>query len=113
MAPLIDIAAFCAFMSAGLSLRAGNTYAFVIGFALTWLLNWRVAGAAPLWRSALAGLMALFLRAGILALLAQRWGWAPQIAILFAVPLGLAVTAPRWRNPAFALIAYSLILRLV
>jgi dolichol-phosphate mannosyltransferase len=113
LAPLIDIAAFCAFMSAGLSLRAGNTYAFVIGYALTWLLNWRVAGTAPWWRSAVAGLMALFLRAGVLALLAQRWGWAPQIAIFFAVALGVAVTAPRWRNPAFGLVAYCLILRLL
>jgi len=37
LAPLIDILAFCVFMSAGLSLRAGNTYAFAIGY--DWLYN--------------------------------------------------------------------------
>ncbi len=120
-APLIDIAAFCAFASAGLPLRAGNVYAFLIGYALTWLLNRRIAPTAadpadtrpPWWRGAVAGSMALFLRAGVLALLVQRWGWAPQIAIFFAAALGLAVTWPRWRNPAFGLIAYALVLRCV
>ena len=120
-APLIDVAAFCVFASAGLPLRAGNAYAFVIGYALTWLLKRRIAQTAtdpanaqvPWWRSAVAGSMALFLRAGVLALLVQRWGWAPQIAILFAAALGLVVTAPRWRNSAYALIAYALVLRLV
>src|SRR5260370_42325970 len=57
--------------------------------------------------------MALTLRAGVLALLAQRWGWAPQVGIFFAAVLGLAVTAPRWRNAALALVAYAFVLRLV
>jgi dolichol-phosphate mannosyltransferase len=111
-APLIDILAFCALLGAGQSLRAANTYAFAIGYVLTLLLH------APLdWRgtlrSVLVGFMALFLRAGLLALLALRCGWAPQVAILFAAALGLLVSAPRWRNPAFALIAYAFVLRLV
>jgi dolichol-phosphate mannosyltransferase len=121
LAPLLDILAFCAFVGAGLSLRASNAYAFAIGFALSTLLRWpalRAAGdSAAVWRillrSAVVGLMALTLRAGLLALLTQRWGWAPQIGIVFAVALGLVVTAPRWRNAAAALIAYSFVLRLV
>ena len=120
LAPLVDILAFCGFVAAGLSLRAGNTYAFAIGYALTLLLRepppaggeprpgWRL----PL-RYAITGFMAVFLRAGVLALLAQQWRWAPQISIFFAAALGLAVTAPRWRNGAFGLIAYALVLRLV
>jgi dolichol-phosphate mannosyltransferase len=119
-APLIDILAFCGFVGAGLSLRAGNTYAFAIGYALTLLLSWPDRAAeAPrqpwklLLHDAIAGFMAVFLRAGVLALLTQHWGWAPQISIFFAAALGLAVTAPRWRNPAFGLIAYAVMLRLV
>ncbi|HEV7357121.1 MAG TPA: glycosyltransferase family 39 protein, partial [Steroidobacteraceae bacterium] len=70
-------------------------------------------GPAVFWRSAVVGFMAVFLRAGVLALLVQRCGWAPQFAILFTVALGLAVTAPRWRNLAAGLILYGFVLRLV
>ena len=121
LAPLIDILAFCAFIGAGQTLRASNTYAFAIAYALSLLLRWpamrALDPAAPqgrlLARSAISGIMALFLRAGMLALLVQRWGWAPQAAIFLAAALGLAVTAPRWRNLAVALIAYACVLRLV
>jgi dolichol-phosphate mannosyltransferase len=121
LAPLLDILVFCALLAAGLSLRAGNTYAFAIGYALSVLLRWPALRAAPdaasvrriLLRSAVVGFMALFLRGGVLALLVQRWGWAPQLSILVAVALGLGVTAPRWRNTAVALIVYSFVLRLV
>jgi dolichol-phosphate mannosyltransferase len=121
LAPVLDILAFCAFLGAGLSLRASNTYAFALGYALTLLLRWPALRAArdpaSAWgiavRGAVVGFMALFLRAGVLALLAQRWGWAPQVGIFFAAALGLAVTAPRWRNTALALIAYAFVLRLV
>jgi dolichol-phosphate mannosyltransferase len=121
LAPVLDILAFCAFLGAGLSLRASNTYAFALGYALTLLLRWpALRGAqdpASAWgivvRGAIVGFMALFLRAGVLALLAQRWGWAPQVGIFFAAALGLTVTAPRWRNTALALIAYAFVLRLV
>jgi dolichol-phosphate mannosyltransferase len=121
LAPLLDILAFCALVGAGVSLRASNTYAFALGYALSLLLRWPALRASQdqpaAWRialrSAVVGLMALVLRAGVLALLVQRWGWAPQICILFAASLGLAVTAPRWRNAAVALIVYAFALRLV
>ena len=121
LAPLLDILSFCAFSSAGLSLRASNTYAFAIGYGLSLLLRWPALRAAQdpaaTWRTALrcaiVGFMALFLRAGLLALLVQRCGWAPQLCIFFAVGLGLAVSAPRWRNAAVALIVYAFLLRLV
>jgi dolichol-phosphate mannosyltransferase len=121
LAPVLDILAFCAFVGAGLSLRTSNTYAFALGYALSLWLRWPALRAAQdpaaawriLLRSAIVGLMALTLRAGVLALLAQRWGWAPQVGIVFAVALGLMVTAPRWRNAAVALIVYAFVLRLV
>jgi dolichol-phosphate mannosyltransferase len=121
LASLLDILAFCAFMGLGASLRASNAYAFAIGYALSLLLRWPALRAAqepaPAWRvvlrSAVVGLMALTLRAGVLVLLSQRWGWAPQLGIVFAAGLGLAVTAPRWRNTALALIVYACVLRLV
>jgi dolichol-phosphate mannosyltransferase len=119
LAPLLDILAFCAFVGLGASLRAGNAFAFAIGYALSLMLRWtelRAAEAAAwriVMRSAVVGFMALTLRAGVLALLAQRWGWAPQIGIIFAAALGLMVTAPRWRNTTLALIAYAFVLRLV
>jgi dolichol-phosphate mannosyltransferase len=119
LAPLLDIAAFCAFMAAGLSLRAANTYAFAIGYALSLILRWpalrAIHGSAGrvVMRSAIVGFMALFLRAGVLALLAQRCGWAPQLGIVVAVAFGLMVAAPRWSNTAVALIVYAFALRLV
>jgi dolichol-phosphate mannosyltransferase len=124
LAPLIDILAFCAFVGGGVPLRASNAYAFAIGYAVSLCLRRRLSRAertatdrGSFWHSAMtgsvAGFMAVFLRAGVLALLVQRCGWAPQVAVLFAVALGLAVTAPRWRNLAAALILYSFVLRLV
>ena len=120
LAPLIDILAFCTFVGLGSSLRAGNAYAFAIGYAISlWSRRTALraernaADAQILWRAAVAGFLAVFLRAGVLALLVQRCGWAPQFAIVFAVALGLAVTAPRWRNLAAGLILYGCVLRLV
>jgi dolichol-phosphate mannosyltransferase len=119
LAPLLDVLAFCAFVGSGASLRASNAYAFAIGYALSLMLRWpelRAAEAAAwriVMRSAVVGFLALTLRAGVLALLAQRWGWAPQIGIVLAAALGLMVTAPRWRNTTLALIAYAFVLRLV
>ena len=40
LAPLLDILAFCALVGAGVSLRASNTYAFALGYALSLLLRW-------------------------------------------------------------------------
>jgi dolichol-phosphate mannosyltransferase len=121
LAPLIDVLAFCAFVSAGLALRTSNAYAFAIGYVLSVLLRWgelRALGQPAsrtrlLARCVIVGLMAVFLRAGVLALLVQRWAWTPQAAIVFAAAVGLAVTAPRWRSLAVGVIVYAFVLRLV
>jgi dolichol-phosphate mannosyltransferase len=132
LAPLIDIAAFCALMAAGVSLRAGNALACAAGIVVTWVLRWQAMNVAERqsqdWRLYLRiliiGFMGLFLRGGALALLTQRWGWPPQVAIVLVVALGLAVTLPGfsyaaseaakrpWRL-AIGLIAYAVVLRLV
>ena len=118
--PLIDVLAFCALLGAGVSLAAANAYALGVGLVCGALLRWRIKtntedGRSGGLRLGITALMALFLRAGVLALLTQRGGFAPQLAILFAVPLGLAVSMPlfSWRNVSFGLIAYSMVLRLV
>jgi dolichol-phosphate mannosyltransferase len=132
VAPLIDVLVFCALIASGLSLRSSQIIAFAIGVGLNWLLTLRVrAAATPTpWRAhlelLLVTLLALFLRGGALALLTQRWDWPPQIAIFFAVALGLAVTLrgyayalssaeSRSTSQTFAIgiIIYSVVLRLV
>jgi dolichol-phosphate mannosyltransferase len=113
VAPLIDVLIFCAFSSAGISVRASNAYAFAIGYLLSLLLRRGGLRATGRIRYVIVGLMAVFLRAGILALLTQRWGWTAQAAILPAVAVGLAVTAPRWRAQAVGIIVYAFALRLV
>lgn len=132
LAPLIDIAAFCVLMAAGVSLRAGNALACAAGIVVTWVLRWQAMNVAERqsqdWqlylRILIIGFMGLFLRGGALALLTQRWGWPPQVAIVLVVALGLAVTLPGfsyaaseaakrpWRL-AIGLIAYAVVLRLV
>jgi dolichol-phosphate mannosyltransferase len=132
LAPLIDIAAFCALMAAGVSLRAGNALACAAGIVVTWVLRWQAMNIAERqsqdWqlylRILIIGFMGLFLRGGALALLTQRWGWPPQVAIVLVAALGLAVTLPGfsyaaseaakrpWRL-AIGLIAYAVVLRLV
>lgn len=118
--PLIDVLAFCVLSGAGVSLRAANAYALAMGVVCSALWHWRIQAKVErdTWDWLLFGitaLMALFLRAGVLALLTQRWGWAPQLAIFFAVGLGFAVSLPmlRWRNLSLGLIVYSMALRLV
>jgi dolichol-phosphate mannosyltransferase len=106
-----------------MSLRASNAYALAIGLACGWLFRSQSHGPGEpqshdwRWylRVLLAALLALFLRGGVLALVTQHWGWPPQIAILFAVALGLAVTVPGFslRNLAFGLVVYAVVLRLV
>ena len=116
---LIDVLTFCVLLGAGVSLRAANAYALAIGVLCGALLRWRKAkiefGASDWLRVGITALMALFLRAGVLALLTQRWEWAPQLAILLAVALARAVSLPllSWRNLSIGLIVYSMVLRVV
>ncbi|MHB8476656.1 MAG: glycosyltransferase family 39 protein [Steroidobacteraceae bacterium] len=133
-APLVDAGLFCALIAAGLSLQASHMASFSVAMALNYLVKVRAASAgggttrermSP-WRWVAVGLMAMFLRGGVLGLLTLRWGWPPQVSILFAVLAGMAVTASgyaqaltqpdsgeRARMLALRLIAYAFALRLL
>lgn len=132
VAPLADVLVFCALIAAGTSLRSSSISAFAVGVAFNWLLTVRAGAKATKrpWRAhlelLLVALLALFLRGGALGLLTQTWDWPPQLAILFAVALGLAVTVPgysyalsaaesRAASQSFAIgvIVYSVVLRLL
>ncbi len=132
VAPLVDVLVFCALIALGTSLRSSQIIAFATGVGLSWLLTLRArAAATPTpWRAhlelLLVTLLALFLRGGALALLTLRWDWPPQIAILFAVAFGLAVTVPGYsyalsaapnrpasQTLAIGIIVYSVVLRLL
>jgi len=132
VAPLVDVLIFCALIGAGTSLRSSSLIAFALGVGLNWLLALRVRAAATAtpWRTHLellvVALLALFLRGGALALLTQRWDWPPQIAIIVAVALGLAVMVPGYSHAlsgaqartashwfTIGIIVYSVVLRLL
>jgi len=134
MGPLLDVVVFCALIGVGGSLRSSHIASFSLAIALNYLLKIRstaVAANQPLsWRLhgqlLVAASMALFLRGGLLALLTQVWGWAPQVSILFAVAAGLVVmrwgcryaltsmdAGARWRALAIGLVIYAFVLRLV
>jgi dolichol-phosphate mannosyltransferase len=123
---LVDILAFCLLVGAGQSLRAANLYALAAGLVLQWALDKRKFDWRQYLGMLLVALLALLLRAGVLALLTQRFAWLPQQAILPAAALGLGVLVrgfrfvisrtpaePNWRGFAVGLIAFAWLLRLV
>jgi dolichol-phosphate mannosyltransferase len=127
-----DALVFVALAALGLSLRIANPWALALGVALDSLLRLRSMNSAnqsrwrPCLRVLIVALMAVFLRAGVLALLTQHWGWPPTLSIFCAVAAGLTVLLPgfsyavsdadpasRWRTFALGLTAYAFVLRLV
>jgi dolichol-phosphate mannosyltransferase len=129
-APLVDVVIFDLLLFAGVSLRSSHMAAFAAAIVLNYLLkvrstilaNRRTRDLRLHLQLAVAALLALFLRGGVLGLLTQHCGWPAQISILFAVAAGLAVTlpgisyalgAPSGRTFALYLIAYAFALRLV
>jgi dolichol-phosphate mannosyltransferase len=132
--PLVDAGLFCALIGAGLSLRSSHIAGFAVAMALNYLLKVRTTIIAEgrardvrlHCRLLAVGLMAMFLRGGVLGLLTLRWGWPAQVSIVFALLVGLAVTASgytqalsladagaRARTLAIGLIVYAFLLRLV
>jgi dolichol-phosphate mannosyltransferase len=133
-APLVDAALFCALIGAGLSLSCSHIAGFAVAMALNYLLKIRTTIVAQglsrhlglHCRLLAVSLMAMFLRGGVLGLLTLRWGWPAQVSIVFAVLVGMAVTASgytqalspadagtRMRTLAIGLIFYAFLLRLV
>ena len=134
LAPLLDVLVFNLLLGMGLSARVAQLAAFAAGTVLTWALGTRAIAAAAqhcqAWvlyrRLLIVTLMAALLRGVILGLFINHWHWPAQAAIVMVVASGLAVTLPgyvyslssatgdsRWRAFAVALIAYSIVLRLI
>ena len=132
--PLLDIAVFCGLTAGGTSLLSSHIAGFTAAMALNYLLKLRSTLVAEgrerdlrlHGRLLLVAAMALLLRGGVLAGLSLGWGWPAQLAILFAVAAGAAVTKPgnsivlspggpevRSRELAIGLIVYAFALRLV
>jgi dolichol-phosphate mannosyltransferase len=129
--PLADYLAFCLLLGLGWTLGDSNIAACLIG-ALG-VASGRLRPRAPplpLPRFGatlgVALLLAISLRAGVLALLTQRWGWPPPLAGIAAVALGAAVTgwsyryarspAPadvQWRAAALAFVGCAWGLRVI
>ncbi len=133
-APLLDVLVFCVLIANGASLLISHLASFALAMALHYLLKVRSTIAAAgrggdfslHCQLLLVTVMALFLRGGVLALMSKSLHWPPQVAIVFAVIAGLAVTASgysyalspatgeaRTRALATGLIAYAIALRLV
>ena len=134
IAPLVDVLAFDALIAAGSVLPAAHVLSFALAIALNYLLKVRHTAsfqrAAPALRIhghlLVVAFLALFLRAGILGWLTGAHGWPAQLAIVFAVVAGMAVThvgyarVLEWpdrslgvRRIALPLIGYAIALRLV
>jgi dolichol-phosphate mannosyltransferase len=132
--PLLDVAMFCALIANGASLLTSHVASFSAAMALNYLLKLRLrvvaAGAGHSLRLharlLLVAAMALFLRGGVLALLALTWTWPAQLSIVFAVLAGMAVTVSgfsyvlspadgesRTRALSIGLIIYAVSLRLL
>lgn len=136
--PLADVVLFIAATSAGVRLALANIVSFAAGAVLSYLLNARGVVASVgrsrdlrLYGHLLAvSVFALFLRGGVLALLANVWRWPAQVAILFAVITGMAViragyasalasptwnlgSGARWRALAIGAIVCVFLLRLI
>src|SRR6476659_3442783 len=95
----IDPLLFQLFLSSGLGLDVAHVTSFAAAFAIIHFFIARPAFAHALenreqtspWlpgQFGLVGLLALFLRGGVLSLLVRTWGWAPQLAIIPAAVIG-------------------------
>jgi dolichol-phosphate mannosyltransferase len=138
IAPVADLLVFVAATGSGMRLGPAHIASFGIAAVLNYFVKVRgsvvVAGRTADLRLyghlLVVSLLALFLRGGVLGLLANVWGWPAQVAILFAVAATVGVTLPgyalalgsstwtigsgtRWRTLAVGLVGAAFLLRLV
>jgi dolichol-phosphate mannosyltransferase len=137
----VDVSLFCLCLSLGLGLSLGHMFSFGAAVAAIYLLKARPAFAHAAenrkqrvfwlpWRFGLVGLLALFLRGGVLSLLVKSWGLVPPVAIFpatvtgvltmvgavpFLIRLGATTGEPelRWRMLAAGIVGYIFALRLI
>lgn len=138
VALIVDISAFQMLWGGGLDLRVSHVLSFLLATTINYVLNrhWVFAGFVDerhgwaTWiRFVAVGLMALFLRGGVLATLTYHAGWRVQAAMMAAVFTAMGVNylgcaffvfrreldrsgVLRWRVAAIGLIGYTVLLRL-
>lgn len=138
---LVDFAVFQAFFAAGAGIGPANTFSFTVAVLVNYCLNksWAFRDPKGGWGKSVQkgllftviALLALFLRGGVLALLANSWHWPVSLALMAAIAtaalvnyLGSAfVVFPsdahafnpemRWRVLAVLIAGYTVALRLV
>ena len=100
VAPLLDVGLFATLVAAGVRLASAHLASFGVAALVTYVLQLRAAlagrvdGFGAHGRLLAVALFALCLRGGALGLLTNVWGWPPQLAIVLAVAVTLAVTIP-------------------
>jgi dolichol-phosphate mannosyltransferase len=137
----VDLSLFQLCLSSGLGLDLAHIISFATAVAVIYIFIARPAFAQTAenrqqralwlhWQFGLVGLLALFLRGGVLSLLAKSLNWVPQIAIIPAAAIGAltmvgavallirlweAASEPelRWRILGVAIVVYVFALRLV
>lgn len=100
--PAADLLTYFAAIAVGTPAGRSQVISFMVAATLNYLLHLRAeiaatgrkGHAAVYWHLIAVGLMALFLRSGVFALLTSGWGWPGYVAILFAVIATAAVTWP-------------------
>jgi dolichol-phosphate mannosyltransferase len=137
LASIADALIFIAALGAGVRMGSAHIISLAAATLLSYFVTVRGAAASVgrardprLYGYLLAvTLIALFLRGGVLALLTYGWGWPPDLAIVFAVAVTMAVTragyalslssdvwtlgtGARWRAIAVGLVACAFLLRL-
>lgn len=137
----VDLSLFQLCLSSGLELGLVHMISFAATVAMIYFFIARPAFVHAAenpqqhalwlhWQFGLVGLLALFLRGGVLSLLVKSWGWVPQVAIFPSAFIGaptmvgsitllnrLKETACepvlRWRILAVAIVGYVFALRLI
>jgi dolichol-phosphate mannosyltransferase len=102
---VIDIILFWMFIRLSVAFTLSQISSLLVAAGITTALKFKKelltdtpAGQSWLWPAVLTVLAALFLRAGLLAVLVQRASWSPYIAILLPALVAGIVNAAGWRH---------------
>ena len=102
---LLDVFLFWGLTRLGLAFNLSHLVSFLAAAGATAALKRKQADpfsdpvkeSGWLWPAFLTALAAMFLRAGLLAMLVQRMAWSPYAAILVPAALACSVNAAGWR----------------
>lgn len=119
----VDVFAFRTLLGAGLELSAAHIASFVLAAAASLVLIAREIPWSDFPKVFVVGLLAIFLRGGVLSVAIDIWGMPREAAIFPAIASGaivsyvgmlhvLAARTPDWRRTALEVVIYALALRL-